>query len=193
MRTLAPPAAPAPARVLLPDGSAKTVVDITRNDNGQIVLHIDGGSAYRADRCERVDTSRVTDARQAARRAARAIQAGGDISQAADELGDALRYLAQADPDTFEELTAGAPRVTIETPRLGVIPGDILHHHGARLTVLDTAVSTIDTPQWWADVLGVTAKDRQATYRAPWRTGISVDYAAWDTVTVERAVPAFPA
>ncbi|MFD9422248.1 MULTISPECIES: hypothetical protein [unclassified Streptomyces] len=188
MDTLSPPATG--TRVLLPDGSAKTVLDTTRSDDGHLWLHLDGGSANRADRCEPVDTSRITEARQAARRAAHAIRVGGDIGQAADELGDALRYLAQADPDAFDELTAGAPRVTIEIPRLGVIQGDILHQHGARLTVLRTAVSTSDTPQWWAEVHGVTAEDRQATYRAPWHTGIHVQYAAWDLVTVERAVPA---
>lgn len=191
MNTLTPAATG--TRVLLTDGSAKTVLRTTRSDDGHLWLHVDGGGAYRADRCEPVDTSRITEARQAARRAARTIRAGGDIGQAADELGDALRYLAQADPDTFGELTAGAPRVTIEIPRLGVIPGDVLHQHGVRLNVLDTAVSTTGTPQWWADVHGVTADDRRATYRAPWRSGIHVEYATWDLVTVERTVPAFPA
>ncbi|MEV5677015.1 hypothetical protein [Streptomyces sp. NPDC052179] len=188
MDTLSPPATG--TRVLLPDGSAKTVASTARSDRGHLWLHLDGGGAVRADRCEPVDASRTAEARQAARRAARAIRAGGDIGPAADELGDALRYLAQADPDALDELSVGAARVTIEIPRLGVAHGDILHHHGARLAVLDTAVSAIDEPQWWADVHGVTAEDRRATYRAPWRTGISVQYAAWDLVTVERIVPA---
>ncbi|MFD3844740.1 hypothetical protein ACFWVB_02470 [Streptomyces microflavus] len=191
MSTIAPPAIH--SRVLLPDGSAKTVEKITRSDDGRTWLHFEDRSANRADRCERVDTSRVAEARATARRTARTLQAGGDTGPAVTELGEALRYLAQADPDTLIELSARAARVTVDIPRLDVVPGDILHQYGVRLNVLDTAVSTHDDPVWWASVHGVTGADRQATYRSPWRTSINVQYAACDVVTVERIIPALPA
>ncbi|MEV6565901.1 hypothetical protein [Streptomyces kronopolitis] len=176
-------------RVLLPDGSARSVTGTMRSD-GKLWLLVGDSVACRADRCERVDTSHVDEARTTVLRAASMLRAGGDAGGAADDLGDALRYLAQADPDALAELSAAATRVTVEVHRLTVTPGDILHQHGARLNVLDTGISTSDGPQWWATVQGVGDEDRRATYRAPWTTGIGVEHAAWDLVTVERIAPA---
>ncbi|WP_199570569.1 hypothetical protein [Streptomyces murinus] len=176
-------------RVLVADGSAKTVTGTMRGADGKLWLLVDNGAAHPADRCERVDTSHVDLARSHARRAADALRAGGETGQAAGELGDALRYLAQAAPDVLAELSEAGTRVTVEVHRMAIAPGDILHQHGVRLTVLDTGVSTSDEPQWWATVQGVTDADRRATYRAPWEIGIGVEHAAWDLVTVERIAP----
>ncbi|MCX4550562.1 MULTISPECIES: hypothetical protein [unclassified Streptomyces] len=176
-------------RVLLPDGSARAVTGTMRSADGDLWLYVGDGVAHRADRCERVDTSRVGEARATACRAAGVLRAGSDTGEAADELGNALRYLAQADPDTLAELSATGTRLTVEVHRLTVAPGDILHQYGVRLNVLDTGISTSGEPQWWASVQGVTQADRRVTYRAPWTTGIGVEYAAWDLVTVERIAP----
>ncbi|MCX5326324.1 hypothetical protein OG847_43945 [Streptomyces sp. NBC_00120] len=161
-------------------------------------VETEGGSAWRAELCERVDTSRVDEARTAARRSAAVLRGpqaptGEEHTAAVRGLGEALRYLAQADPAALADLHAEASRrIALDVPRLSVVPGDILHAQGARLTVVDTGISSADEPQWWAKVHGVDEADRRATYRAPWTTGMGVEYAAWDVVTVERIAPALP-
>ncbi|MGC5411149.1 hypothetical protein ACPXCX_46850, partial [Streptomyces sp. DT225] len=143
-------------RFLALDGSTKTVASTMHSTDGKLWVLDTNGAGWRADRCERIDTSRVGQARSAARRAAGVLRAGDATGDAAHELGDALRYLAQADPDALAELAATGSRITVEIHRLAVVPGDVLHQHGARLYVLDTGVSTSDAPQWWATVHGVT-------------------------------------
>ncbi|WP_019548591.1 hypothetical protein [Streptomyces sulphureus] len=184
-------------RVTLPDGSAKTVTGTMRN-GGKLWLLVGDGAAHRADRCERVDTSRVDEASATARSAALVLRdaqvAGEDAAAAAvRELGEALRYLAQAAPEELAAMAAESTRrLVVEVPRLAVVPGDVLRAFGVRLDVLDVGVSTATEPQWWARVHGVDESDRRATYRAPWNVGMGAGYAAWDLVTVERIAPAYP-
>ncbi|MFZ3595086.1 hypothetical protein [Streptomyces sp. BH104] len=182
-------------RVVCADGSTRTVAGVMHS-GAHTWIETEGGSAWRAERCELVDTSRVGEAKTAARHSAAVLrrpQAPTDAERTAAvrELGEALRYLAQADPAALAELHEEANRrIALEVPRLSVVPGDIVHAYGARLTVLDTGVSSADEPQWWAKVHGVDQADRRATYRAPWQMGLSVECAAWDVVTVERIAPA---
>ncbi|WP_432001586.1 hypothetical protein [Streptomyces sioyaensis] len=184
-------------RIVCEDGGTRTVAGVLHSGSHAWAETTDG-SAWRAERCERVDTSRVDEAKTAARRSAAVLRGpeaptGEEHTAAVRTLGEALRYLAQADPAALADLHAEANRrIALEVPRLSVVPGDILHAHGARLTVLDAGISSADDPQWWAKVHGVDEADRRATYRAPWTTGMGVEYAAWDVVTVERIAPALP-
>ncbi|MFE4796199.1 hypothetical protein ACFRFL_14045 [Streptomyces sp. NPDC056708] len=185
-------------RVICPDGSARSVTDTTRS-NGHLWISDENGAGWRADRCEKVDTTNVPRARAEARKAAAILRhpvrkTDSERTEAVDILGDALCYLAQADPAALDELhEESTARITVDVPRLNIAPGDIVHHHGARLTVLETGISTNSSPQWWAKLHGVTDADRRATYRAPWNIGLSTECAAWDVVTIERILPALPA
>ncbi|MBA0053474.1 hypothetical protein E0L36_22120 [Streptomyces sp. AJS327] len=187
-------------RFVCSDGSTRTVAHAERGRDGHLWLHTAEGSAWRADRSEKVDVSRVDEAHRAARRAAAALRtspppADDEAAVAIRELGEALRYLAQASPTTLDDLSAGCTRrVVAELPRLAVVPGDIIHMLGVRLHVLDTGVQNAhgETPRWWAEVHGVDEADRRATYRAPWRSAIAVEHAAWDLLTVERLAPTQP-
>ncbi|QKW06973.1 hypothetical protein HUT18_11755 [Streptomyces sp. NA04227] len=184
-------------RIVCTDGGTRTVASLMRS-GPHTWVETEEGSAWRADRCELVDTSRVDEAKCAARTSAAVLRGpqaptGEEHAMAVRDLGDALRYLAQADPAALAELHAeGNQRIALEVPRLSVVPGDILHAHGARLTVLDTGISAAPAPQFWARVYGVDKGDRHATYRAPWTLGMSVESAAWDIVAVERIAPALP-
>lgn len=182
-------------RILCPDGRTRSVAD-TIHAGGRVWVADENGAAWPADRCQRIDDSNVDPARRCARKAALLLRgnAGGPAqSEAVRDLGDALRYLAQAAPAALDELIEGAAaRITVDIPRLDVVPTDVLHHHGARLLVLDTGISTGADPQWWAKLHGVTDADRRATYRAPWTTGLRADSAFWDVVTVERVLPGLP-
>lgn len=187
-------------RFLCADGSTRTVDLAERGREGHLWLHTAEGSAWRADRCEKVDVSRVDEARAAARRAAATLwnstpPAADEAAVAVRELGEALRYLAQASPAALDDLSAECTRrIVVELPRLSIVPGDIVHMLGARFHVLDTGVQSVngETPRRWADVHGVDEADRRATYRAPWRTAIAAEYAAWDPLTVERLAPTQP-
>lgn len=187
-------------RVVCDDGSTRTVDRADRAPDGHLWLHTTEGSAWRADRCETVDVSRVDEARAAARKAAAVLRsstppAADEAADALRELGEALRYLAQASPEALDQLsTECTRRIVTELPRLSVVPSDIVHMLGVRLRVLDTGVQEANgaAPRWWADVHGVDEADRRATYRAPWRTAIDVEYAAWDLLTVERLAPTLP-
>ncbi|MEU8870481.1 hypothetical protein AB0D24_04810 [Streptomyces javensis] len=184
-------------RIVCEDGGTRTVTSLMHSGSHTWV-ETEGGSAWRAERCERVDTSHVDEAKTAARRSAAVLggpeaPTGEEYTAAVRALGEALRYLAQASPAALTELRAEANRrIALDVPRLSVVPGDILHAHGARLTVMDTGISSANEPQWWAKVHGVDETDRRATYRAPWTTGMGVEYAAWDVVTVERIAPVLP-
>lgn len=182
------------------DGATRTVDRTEHGRDGRLWLRTAEGSAWRADRCEKVDVSRVDEARRAARQAVATLRnptstAGDEAAGAISELGEALRYLAQASPGALDELSAECTRpITAELPRLDVVPSDIVHMLGVRLHVLDTGVQHAagEKPRWWADVIGVDEADRRATYRAPWRTSIAVEYATWDLLTVERLSPQQP-
>ncbi|MFE0765403.1 hypothetical protein [Streptomyces smyrnaeus] len=184
-------------RIVCDDGGTRTVTGVMHG-GGRTWVETEDGSAWTADRCELVDTSRVDEAKHAARRSAAALRGpqaptGEEYAAAVRALGEALRYLAQADPAALEELHQEATRrIVLEVPRLFVVPGDVLHAHGARLTVMDTGISAGPDPQCWARVHGVDEADRRATYRAPWTIGVTVETAAWDIVTVERIAPALP-
>ncbi|MDQ0961982.1 hypothetical protein QFZ66_005860 [Streptomyces sp. B4I13] len=97
-----------------------------------------------------------------------------------------------ADPGAAQTEESGEERpAPIEIPRMLVQPGDVLHAFGARLNVIDTGIRinpAASEAQWWADVEGVTDLDRRSTYRGRWVIGVPVATAAWDVVTVERAV-----
>ncbi|NGO67864.1 hypothetical protein [Streptomyces boncukensis] len=187
-------------RFVCADGSTRTVDAAERGRDGHLWLHTAEGSAWRADRCEKVDVSRVDEARAAARRAAATLRnatppAADEAAVAIRELGEALRYLAQASPAALDDLSAECTRrIVAELPRLSIVPGDIVHMLGARFHVLDTGVQDAhgEKPRWWADVHGVDEADRRATYRAPWRAAIAVEHAAWDLLTVERLAPTQP-
>lgn len=109
--------------------------------------------------------------------------------QLAIELGCTL-----ADPAGAQaaRISTGQP-APVETPRLLVEPGDVLHVFGARLRVVDTG-TRLDTKtgrnEWWALLEGVTEDDQRRTYRGQWGIAVPVETAAWDIVTIERAVAA---
>ncbi|MER6632243.1 hypothetical protein ABT301_29185 [Streptomyces sp. NPDC000987] len=108
--------------------------------------------------------------------------------QAAIELGCAL-----ADPAPAQAArTATGKPAPIEIPRLLVEAGDVLYAFGARLRIVDAGTRIADTgrAEWWALVEGVTGEDGRRTYRGRWTFAVPVETAAWDVVTVERALPA---
>ncbi|MGC0418366.1 hypothetical protein [Embleya sp. AB8] len=184
-------------RILCSDGTAHTVcsVDTITSHSGvtRRWLFVEGGSAWPADTCKLIDTTRVAQACEDARRATASIHWGIDGQY---DLGDALCYLGQAAPDVLAKMADEATgRIRLEIPRLDIAPTDILYAHGARLNVLAVGFATLGdgAQQWWATVHGVTEDDRRATYPVPWDTGMAVDYAAGDWVEVERILPGLPA
>lgn len=185
-------------RVLCPDGTARTVVGMFQVPNKPPQVCLEGGGSVDASACTLVDTSRIEEARKTANLAAERVRANPDPCdemwrRALNELTEALRYLEHADPMYAEAIAGRTERITVEVPRTHVIKGDIIHAMGARLTVLDhgtTSSGARGLPRWWADVLGVEESDRKKTYRTAWTLAVNLGDAAWDEVTVERAVPA---
>lgn len=124
---------------------------------------------------------------------AREYCGGGYAASAerAEQIAVDLGY-ALADPAAAEaaRIATGKP-VPVETPRLLVERNDVLYAFGARLRVVDTG-TRIDAEngegEWWALVEGVTEEDSRRTYRGQWGFAVPVATAAWDMVTVERAV-----
>ncbi|MFE2424987.1 hypothetical protein [Streptomyces hokutonensis] len=110
--------------------------------------------------------------------------------QVAIELGYALADVPAAQT---ARIASGRP-VPIEVPRMLVEPGDVLHAFGARLNVVDTGTRATGADEvegeWWALVHGATEDDRRRTYREQWTFAVPLATAAWDVVTVERALSA---
>ncbi|MGW1989623.1 hypothetical protein [Embleya sp. NPDC001921] len=176
-------------RILCPDGHTRTVSGAHTAVGGREWVLVEAGAAWPVAKCERIDTSRVAQACKDARVAAASLNLETD---AAYDLGEALRYLAQAAPAVLVELAEEArSRTRIEIPLLAVAPTDILHIDGARLTLLDVGIAANDGGQqrWWATFHGVTEEDRRAFYGVPQSLCMYVDYAAGKWVDVERIAP----
>ncbi|HLL33856.1 MAG TPA: hypothetical protein VK545_08175 [Streptomyces sp.] len=184
-------------RIMCVDGVVRTVRDTVRRAGAWWVATREGPS-WPAGHCERVDTSGVPAAWEAANRAAARVRANPDPGDpqwraALDELVDALRYLRHADPvyaDVVRDIAG--ERLTIPVPHTDVLAGDILHLSGARLEVRRTGIEyrpAPANPRWWAELYGVTEEDRRATYPFPWRFAVEVGREDTDVVTVERLVP----
>ncbi|MDX2813388.1 hypothetical protein PV410_12595 [Streptomyces sp. PA03-5A] len=186
-------------RVICPDGAARTVKGMYRAKGQPTAVIVDGGSTVDPAKVQRVDTSRIPEARRVATLYAVRVRTNPDPNdpvwaEALRELTEALRYLEQADPLYAEVIAkSGTERLTLSIPRTDVLKGDVLHAFGARLTVNDTGVTGArETGQcdWWAEVHGVTDADRAKTYRSPWKVALPLGDAAWDVVTVERDIHA---
>ncbi|MER5638294.1 hypothetical protein ABT095_15195 [Kitasatospora sp. NPDC002227] len=182
------------ARIRCSDGRVRIA---TRREtaHGAEWIHTDDRSAWKADKSELIDTSRIAEMRAAADAAAYRITSNPDPTDpqwraALDELGEALRYLSDADP-LYAAAVAEVERVTFTGTLARVAPGDIVHVEGIRATVIETGTAEGDAvrgdrPRWWAEIIGVDEEDRARTFRRPFGIGRFDDVAAAEPVTIER-------
>ncbi|MFJ5120848.1 hypothetical protein [Kitasatospora sp. NPDC088548] len=184
------------ARLRCSDGRVRTATH-RKTVNGTEWVFAEDGTAWQADRSEMIDTSRIGEVRAAAEAAADRVSSAPDAADperlaALDELGEARRYLADADPLYAAAVAqAEGEHVTFNGTLADVAPADVIHVEGIRATVLAAGTAEGDAvrgdrPRWWAEVLGVEEEDRRLSFRRPFAVGRFADVAAAELVTIER-------
>ncbi|WP_405759486.1 hypothetical protein OG234_13390 [Streptomyces sp. NBC_01420] len=183
-------------RVLCSDGLTRTVSHVSEA-NGRDWVHMDGGDACPATTSLRVDTSRVEEVTAQALRDAATLRAGVGTPDAliVDRLGQALRYLRQADPARHAALIKDADHISVRVARASIAPGDIRNEYGHPHEVLDAcfAETGSDDATWWLRIIGTTEEGRAHTGRTAWNSSLRLDLALVEMETVDRPLPAAPA